>query len=45
VLYWYKRTNADAAHAVIFVISSGSDPTGSLIKFAEEMHFLSRYSI
>ncbi|KAJ1465149.1 hypothetical protein T484DRAFT_1866188 [Baffinella frigidus] len=27
---------------IIFVLTAGSDPTGSLIKFAEEMGFLQK---
>jgi len=34
--------DTDYQTPVIFVLSSGSDPTGSLIKFAEEMNYLSR---
>jgi dynein heavy chain len=34
--------DTDYQTPVIFVLSSGSDPTGSLIKFAEEMNYLNR---
>ena len=36
--------DTDYKTPIIFVLSSGSDPTGALIKFAEEMNMLSRLS-